>query len=363
MVDRIKGSTIGNYVVNKLIGEGTYGKVYKCKNYENNEIMALKEIKKESDTLSSAQVDIKMLKEVKGEYIIDLIDSFEDPANIYLVYKYCQDRNLEQYMIRHGGKLEENKVKLIMNQIISGYEELYKHKIIHRDIKLKNLLVTYKNAQSYNDDTPTIKIADFGISKEVLSDYLNQTSIQTLYYSAPELLNGDRKYDYKVDIWAIGVTMYYLLHNKYPFMGEMKQLIEVLKAGAYQISEDISILGLDLICKCLQYESHQRISFEEMKIHPFITDNKDGWKPVKTHIDKGPLNKGGIVMLQLNIKNQFNIIANENNLIPSPVKDNKEKPSVKESKLLPNSKKITSQSPDKNNAIKSDSKEGSILIN
>ena len=90
-----------------------------------------------------------MLEDVKGENIIELIETFEEGNCIYLVYEYCNEGDLSEYVKNHGGKLDEKKAQLIMAQIVAGYDILYKQNIIHRDIKPENFLVTYKNPTGF----------------------------------------------------------------------------------------------------------------------------------------------------------------------------------------------------------------------
>lgn len=320
MEGRIKeGNNVGKYLVEKLLGEGSHGKVFKCVEFETNTIVAIKEIGKGMDTFSSYQMEKKILEEVKGEYIAELLETFEEGNCIYLVYKYCPQGDLSDYLKRHGGKLDEKKAQLIMTQIVAGYDILYKHNIIHRDIKPGNFLVTYKNAQASMEDKPTIKMTDLGESRQITSTNSSKTLIATYIYMAPELLKGIFYYDYKVDIWAMGIILYYLLHNCLPFKGYMTEVLEEIEVGNYLVRNDISRFCLDFMNKCLQYDTSQRISFEKMKIHPFITGNKTNWKVEKAKIES-EFTEEGVEMLQLNVKRQLKLISNpdeENKILSS----------------------------------------------
>lgn len=300
MEGRVKvGDTLRKYTVEKLIGQGGHGKVFRCIETGTSKNVAIKEIQKEA--FPSAEIVKKMLEDVKGENIIELIETFEEGNCVYLVYEFCNDGDLSDYMKSHGGKLDEKKAQLIMAQIVAGYDIIYKRNIIHGGIKPGNFLVTYKNPQAKQDDLPTIKMADFGISSKTL--------IGTPAYSAPELLKGSTHFDYKVDIWAIGITLYYLLHNCLPFKGDMIQVLNGFEVGIYQTRMDISIFCLDFIDKCLQYEISQRMSFDNLKNHPFITGKNANWKETENNKINAAYTSIGIE-IQQNIKLQLNLFSN-----------------------------------------------------
>ncbi|KRX09463.1 Protein kinase-like domain [Pseudocohnilembus persalinus] len=184
-----------NFQIIKVLGEGSYGRVYKGKDQTTQEIVALKEIKFDdlSDGIPASTIrEITILKELKNEQnILQLKETIYQPEQkkLVLVLEYI-DQDL----------------------VINGVLNCHNKRIIHRDLKPQNILI--------NSDLE-IKIADFGLSK-TLSHFKEKLTkeIQTLYYRAPELLLGSDKYSTVVDSWAIGCIMYELFTFKPLFQGE-----------------------------------------------------------------------------------------------------------------------------------------------
>ena len=151
---------------------------------KTGKIVALKELKAaslEAKDMKRIHNEIEILKEVKHENIVEMYEIIETPEACYIVMEYCQGGDLHQY-VKEKKQLDEYEVQSIVYQIAQGLKMLYRKDIMHRDIKLQNLL------RSTTDTSPTIKIADFGLARYV-PNYAS-TICGTLPYMAPEMLKG-----------------------------------------------------------------------------------------------------------------------------------------------------------------------------
>lgn len=198
------------------IGEGTYGVVYRSRNKETNEIVALKKIRLEAEdegVPSTAIREISLLKEMKDENVVRLLDIVHSETKLYLVFEFL-DMDLKRYMdkVGDGAGMDADIVKKFTYQLIKGVHYLHAHRILHRDLKPQNLLI--------NKDG-NLKIADFGLARAFgipLRTYTHE--IVTLWYRAPEVLLGSRHYSTGVDMWSVGCIFAEMIMRQPLFPGD-----------------------------------------------------------------------------------------------------------------------------------------------
>jgi len=223
----IEGDITQFYEVQKKIGEGAYGKIYKVKNKQSGDIRAMKQITKTKITdMGKFQTEIKILSMLDHPNIVRLFEVIEDDKYYNLLEELCTGGEL--LTRAKNNQLKEKDIARIFNQIMSGVAYIHGMGIAHRDLKLENILFSSEKPSS------PIKIIDFGFSvflgknNENSKDKETETEkktvykrlkskVGTLYYISPEIIKGN--YDEKCDIWACGVILYILLAGYPPFNG------------------------------------------------------------------------------------------------------------------------------------------------
>ncbi|KRW98664.1 Protein kinase-like domain [Pseudocohnilembus persalinus] len=238
---------VGNWVINYEIkfGQGQLGSVYFEEKIKN---------------------EVIEMKKVKHPNLVQIIDGKLVSGNkLFLFMEKCGKQNLAQ-ILEEKGPFTEKEAQVIFKNIVNGYGELYKNNILHRDIKLENIL---KQDENY-------KLADFGLVKILnLQDQKQITIYGTPMYQPPEFLVNEKYVDleepYKIDIWAIGVVLYKLIEKKFPWdYGDSQDtFLDNIQHIPIQYEKNVSEDCKDIIQRILQYDPKDRISFSEILQHKF----------------------------------------------------------------------------------------------
>lgn len=180
------------------IGEGTYGTVFKAKNRETHEIVALKRVRLDDDdegVPSSALREICLLKELKHKNIVRLHDVLHSERKLTLVFEYC-DQDLKKYFDTCNGEIDPDTVKSFMYQLLQGLDFCHSNNVLHRDLKPQNLLIN-KNGE--------LKLADFGLARAFgIPVRFYSAEVVTLWYRPPDVLFGAKMYSTSIDMWSAG---------------------------------------------------------------------------------------------------------------------------------------------------------------
>ena len=244
-----KGDITQFYEVIKKIGEGSYGKIYRVKNKQSGDIRAMKQIMKSKiPNIEKFQNEIKILAMVDHPNIVRLFEVIEDDKYFNLFQELCTGGELLKKM--HTTQMKEKQIAKIFNQIMSAIAYCHEKGIVHRDLKLENILFA-----SNNPDSP-IKIIDFGFSVLLGKNDMNKkedkddndlktygfkrmkSKVGTLYYISPEIIKGN--YDEKCDIWACGVILYILLCGYPPFNAPSdKEVYNIISQVKYDFNQPI----------------------------------------------------------------------------------------------------------------------------
>ena len=276
------------YKYGRLLGKGAFGKVNIALHLASGRLVAIKSFNKKKLTTRRAKrkikTEIEVLSKLRNPFCTQIYDYFETDTHILIVMEYvCGD--LLSYM-RKRSKVSEPTAKIIFKQIIKGLQYIHKKKIVHRDIKLDNVLI---------DLTNTVKICDFGVSRILSPGDTMYEHCGTPAYIAPEIFRNEGYEGYSCDVWSAGVTLYYMLAGMQPFKGgKIEELKEVILKGQYEPIHDISKEANDLIDRMLKLNPKERISIEDILKHPWLknVDIKNRQKlNLFTNAEKGLLAK------------------------------------------------------------------------
>ncbi|KAJ4344815.1 uncharacterized protein N0V89_012559 [Didymosphaeria variabile] len=211
---------VGNYTLGRLIGKGSFGKVYLASHkLTNGSKVVLKSAKKDDANLAR---EIHHHRQFIHPHIARLYEVIVTESLVWLVLEYCPGDELYNYLLAHGA-LEPAKVQKIFTQLVGAVSYVHNKSCVHRDLKLENILL---------DKYENVKLVDFGFTREYegKSNYL-QTWCGTVCYSAPEMLKGEKYAGEKVDVWSLGIILYALLVGELPFDddNEMVTKTKILK--------------------------------------------------------------------------------------------------------------------------------------
>lgn len=281
------------------IGEGTYGVVHKAKDKQTGEIIALKKIRLEAEDEgipSTAIREISLLKELQHPNIVRLYDVVHTERKLTLVFEYL-DQDLKKYLDQREGGLDPPYIKSFLWQLLRGVAFCHQHRVLHRDLKPQNLLINREGE---------LKLADFGLARAFGIPVRSYThEVVTLWYRAPDVLMGSRKYSTPVDIWSIGCIFAEMVTGRPLFAGtsEDDQLDRLFRALGtpdetmypgilelpeykppgvrYQAPSSYEHLvpglatdpqGMDLLQQMLCYDPQMRISAQSAMQHPYFAE-------------------------------------------------------------------------------------------
>ena len=242
-----------------LIDSGIYSKVFKVKNIKNGYYYAIKEIDKTQNILSN----IEKLKELKIEnnLIKEIIDTKE---YLYIIMELCE-YNLENYIKKREDLISINEIREILIQLNNTFKIMLKEKIIHGDLKLNNILISFNKL-----DKCLIKLSFYDSNQFIKQSNLKSIIInENILTISPEVLKGEEDLS-KSDIWSLGIIIYYMLFKEYPYKGKGEiELLKDINSGKVLKLSDNEKLN-DLLNKMLKIDKNERISWEEYFNHPFF---------------------------------------------------------------------------------------------
>jgi len=254
------GETLGNHILVKSLG-GDNSNVKLAIHKETKQKVAVKTLKKESMTEQELErvqreVDImRKLTKVANPYIIKLLDVIDTPQELHIFLEYISGGELVALILKNQGLTEPHTHKLFL-QILSAIETCHQHNIIHRDIKLQNILL---------DHNKNIKLIDFGLSNFMEEGVFRMTFCGTPAYASPEILLGTKYTGPEVDVWSLGVVLYAMLTSQFPFT----TIGDILK-GQFKKPSGISEECYDLLKRVLRVEKDDRETLDGVLNHPWI---------------------------------------------------------------------------------------------
>ena len=273
-INEIKEIPKKKYITQKLLGVGTYGQVFLVQNKYTKEYFAMKEIPKTSeDLLSDNEImdEITILKNLDHPDIVRITEFYNTDSSYFIISEYCKYGELFE-QIKY--EFSETQIAVMFRQILSGIAYLHSNNIIHRDLKLENILINdIEKSYSTNEDLFLLKIIDFGTAKIFDKNKRPRAVVGSIYYIAPEVIL--KKYGKECDMWSLGVILYMFIVGHAPFDGKSnREIMEKIKTGIFLKSEKrwkkASREVRDLINKLLIVEPEKRLTAFEALKHPWF---------------------------------------------------------------------------------------------
>ncbi|XP_051279290.1 serine/threonine-protein kinase ULK1a isoform X2 [Dicentrarchus labrax] len=277
--------SVGKFEFNRkdLIGHGAFAVVFKGRHKEKRDWeVAVKCINKKNLAKSQALLgkEIKILKELKHENIVRLLDYQEMGGCVYLVMEYCNGGDLAEYL-HSKGTLSEDTIRVFLQQIAQAMKVLQSKGILHRDLKPQNILLCHPEGRRSSPINTCIKIADFGFARHLQTNTMAATLCGSPMYMAPEVIMSQH-YDAKADLWSIGTIVYQSLTGKAPFHAstpqELRLFYESNRTLLPSIPKETSSNLRHLLMGLLQRNHKERISFDEFFHHPFLDTSSSAKK-------------------------------------------------------------------------------------
>ena len=308
---------VDNYHFIKLIGKGNFGEVYLSQKNGSQELYATKKMARsvyERPPLWERLInEIQILKSVNHPNIVKFKDSKKTQNSYYLMTEYINGgsltSNLKKYMSIHHKPFPEDIVQYLMKQIVSALYYLHLNKIIHRDLKLDNILVHYNSEydkQALNLKNCQVKLIDFGFAK-VLNNGLTFTALGTPHNMEPVILKqistGEKNtgYNEKVDIWSLGTLCYEMIVGHSPFMGaNFKELYHNVKEGNYTLPMSLSKEIVDFIDSMLKQDPNQRFDTSQLMNHKFLVNPVSTFHAADIRSLKATYLPGGLINMKSN---------------------------------------------------------------
>ena len=267
--DEYPSSNLRFYKFGRVIGKGAFGKVNIGLHILTGRIVAIKSFNKttfkDEKYRNKIMNEIELMKNLRHFSVVRILDVIENEKYILLVMENVLGGDLLTF-IKKRNKLPEKTAKFIFKQLLQSLKYIHSKNIVHRDIKLDNILIDLNN---------NIKLCDFGVGKylsnnnEMLFDQCG-----TPAYIAPEVLAGEGYLGFPVDIWSSGVVLYSLLMGSIPFKAHnLNELQGLIMSGNFQQINGISKNGNDLLNKLLEINPKKRITIDDALNHPWFCDN------------------------------------------------------------------------------------------
>ena len=307
---------LDDYSLDTLLGKGAFGEVFLTTKKGTNQLFATKKIERElveKDNIKKYLLnELQILRELNHPNIVKFIEIKKTKNHFYIIMEYCNgddlEKTLEKYMAKHGKPFSQEIVQYLMRQIMNAFKYIHGKLIIHRDIKLENILLNYdseEDKKNLNIMKATVKIIDFGFACKIEINGLKYTTLGSPINMDPSILNAFQKrgkktrklgYDQKADIWSLGTICYQMVIGKCVFNAQdLDELVQKVENGTYSVPTKLSKELISFLNGMLQYDSSMRLNAEELCNHRFLTKNvKDfqsiDMKKVSKNLDKSRLN-------------------------------------------------------------------------
>ena len=292
---------VDNLTLEKCLGKGAFGEVYLTSRKGDDKKYATKKIDREEvekgEGIKYLKNEIIILQYLRHPNIVRFEEVKKTKKHYYIVMEYCNggelSKALEKYIEKYGKPFSEEIVQHLMRQIIDAFKFMHERKIIHRDVKLDNILLNYETEEdkkNLNLMKAQVKIIDFGFSCKIDKSGLQFTALGSPINMDPIILkklNSSSKkerqlgYNQKADIWSLGTICYEMLIGKSAFdADDMEDLVNKIENGSYNVPTNLSHEVVSFLNGMLQYEGNNRLTADQLSRHAFLTKNVKDFTPL-----------------------------------------------------------------------------------
>ena len=317
---------VDNLFLESIIGKGSFGEVYLTRIKGDNNLYATKVynrklIENDVDLKKYLKSEVTILRKLNHPNIIKLKEVKKTKNHFYIVTEYYNGDNLmntlENYKEKYGKPFSEEIVQYLMRQIMNGFNYLHSNNIMHRDIKLENILLNYQTIEDKNNLNimkAIPKIIDFGLAI-FLKNSLAESIIGNPINMSPLLLkkltsNGKIQqlgYDKKEDIWSLGSICYEMLIGNPAFdADDLDDLVNKVERGNYKVPISLSKEVVSFINGMLQYDPKKRLTCEQLMHHKFLVENINNFHRIDLNLIPNKIEKN---KFDINIKKNQSIWA------------------------------------------------------
>jgi serine/threonine protein kinase len=253
---------VGDYVIKRDIGHGTFGVVKLAEHKETGLQVAVKVIEKQTIKGSRAKArveqELRLLPLLNHPHIVKVYDVVEDEDRYMIVMEYLTGGELFRYIVKNR-RINEREGRYFFRQLISALDYCHTNSIIHRDLKPENVLL---------DSKMQVRLIDFGFANFYHPDQLQSTFCGSPYYASPEMVRGVDYIGPEVDVWSLGVTLYTMLSGKLPFSANnLKSFQRKIVKGDYEIPVYFSKEVSQLVQRMLTVDPRKRLSLAKVRGH------------------------------------------------------------------------------------------------
>ncbi|KAI5716642.1 hypothetical protein M8J76_009873 [Diaphorina citri] len=275
------------YIKLDQLGEGSYATVFKGYSNLTNQVVALKEIRlqEEEGAPFTAIREASLLKELKHNNIVTLHDIVHTRSTLTFVFEYVHT-DLSQYMERHSGGLDHHNIRLFMFQLLRGLSYCHRRRILHRDVKPQNLLIS---------EIGELKLADFGLARaKSVPSHTYSHEVVTLWYRPPDVLLGSTEYSTSLDMWGVGCILIEMVTGLPTFPGvrevydQLDKIFKILGTPTEETWEGVSLLP--------GYNVHRDAPYTGNKLgltFPRLYDIPEGESMASAFLQLNPVNRIG----------------------------------------------------------------------
>ncbi|XP_053298360.1 serine/threonine-protein kinase 36 [Pleuronectes platessa] len=256
---------MNSYRVQELVGEGSFGRVYKGRNTCTGQVVALKFIPKvgrSEKELRSLRREIEIMADLQHPHIVQFFDSFDTETDVVVVTEYAEGQLFQ--ILQDERNFPESQVREIACQLVSALYYLHSHRILHRDMKPQNILLGRGGV---------VKLCDFGFARSMSTSTLVLTSIKgTPLYMSPELVD-EKPYDHTSDLWSLGCILYELHTGTPPFYSNsLFHLVQLIVREQVKWPDTMSGPCTSFLKGLLTKDPEKRLSWPDLLHHPFVAD-------------------------------------------------------------------------------------------